>query len=239
MRKGEGPVDLKDLIRAVQDRTLACTDLERLDVAVKYGEILKGLGDDLVGHFVEEARKDGASWSQIGERLGVSKQAAHQRHIQRGPKLFGRRRRASGEAFFVRFSEEARALVARAQDEARSLKHNYLGIEHLLLALTTKAGGAAERLLREAGVTSAGVRAQVELMVGEGRETPNGRIPFTPRSKRALHLARGGAGSGMIETTHLLLGILEVPDGMGVEILDSLGVSRVDLRSRTEAFLGD
>jgi hypothetical protein len=239
MRKGEGPVDLKDLIRAVQDRTLACTDLERLDVAVKYGEILKGLGDDLVGHFVEEARKDGASWSQIGGRLGVSKQAAHQRHIQRGPKLFGGRRRASGEAFFVRFSEEARALVARAQDEARSLKHNYLGIEHLLLALTTKAGGAAERLLREAGVTSAGVRAQVELMVGEGRETPNGRIPFTPRSKRALHLARGAAGSGMIETTHLLLGILEVPDGMGVEILDSLGVSRDDLRSRTEAFLGD
>src|SRR6266496_4048034 len=122
---------------------MSCTELERIDVAVKYGVILKSLGDDLIGHFVEEARKAGASWSQIGERLGVSKQAAHQRHLQRGPKLFGRRRRSSGETFFVRFSEEARAVVARAQDEARSLKHNYLGVEHLLLALTTKPGAGS------------------------------------------------------------------------------------------------
>jgi hypothetical protein len=234
---GEGPVDLKDLIRAVQDKTLACTELERIDVAVRYGEVLKSLGDDLIGHFVEEARKTGASWSQIGERLGVSKQAAHQRHIQRGPKLFGRRRRSSGETFFVRFSEEARAVVARAQDEARSLKHNYVGNEHLLLALT-KDGGVAEGLLRDVGVTSAGARAQIELMVGEGRETPSGRIPFTPRSKRALQLARGAAGSGQIETGHVLFGILEVPDGAGAEILDALGVSRDELRRRTEASLG-
>ena len=222
---------------------MSCTELERIDVAVKYGEILKSLGDDLIGHFVEEARKAGASWSQIGERLGVSKQAAHQRHIQRGPKLFRRRRRSSGEPFFVRFSQEARDVVALAQDEARGLKHNYLGVEHLLLALTTKpgagsgGGGGAERLLRDAGVTSAGVRAQVKLMVGEGRETPNGRIPFTPRSKRALQLARGAAGSGLIETTHILLGILEVPDGMGVEILDALGIPVDELRRRTEASL--
>src|SRR5213593_1546940 len=123
MRKGEGPVELKDLIRAVQDQTLTCTELERLDVAVKHGERLKSLGDDLIGHFVEEARKAGASWSQVGERLGVSKQAAHQRHIQRGPKLFGRRRPSSREPFFVRFSQEARDVVVQAQDEARSLKH--------------------------------------------------------------------------------------------------------------------
>ena len=237
MRKGQGPVELKDLIQAVQDKTMSCTQLERIDVAVKYGEILKSLGDDLIGHFVEEARKAGASWSQIGERLGVSKQAAHQRHIQRGLKLFGKRRRSSGEPFFVRFSQEARDVVARAQDEARSLKHNYLGLEHLLLALATKAGGEAERLLRDVGVTSAGVRAQVKLMVGEGRETPNGRIPFTPRSKRALQEARGAAASGMIETGHMLFGILEVPDGMGVEILNALGVSRDELRRRTQAAL--
>lgn len=238
MRKGEGPVDLKDLIRAVQDRTLSCTELERLDVAVKHGEMLKGIGDDLIGHFVEEARKAGASWSQVGERLGVSKQAAHQRHIRRGPKLFVRRRRSSGEPFFVRFSQEARDVVARAQDEARGLKHNYLGVEHLLLALTSKAGAGAEKLLREAGVTSAGVRAQVHVLVGEGRETPTGRIPFTPRSKLALQLARRAAGSGLIETTHILFGILEVPDGMGVEMLDALGASRDELRRRTEALLG-
>jgi hypothetical protein len=236
MRKGEGPVDLKDLIRAVQDKTMACTELERIDVAVKYGELLKTLGDDLIGHFVEEARRSGASWSQIGERLGVSKQAAHQRHLQRGPRLFGKRRRPSGASFFVRFTEEARDVVARAQDEARSLNHNYVGNEHLLLALTTK-GGVAERLLRDAGVTEARVRERTKIWVGEGRETPSGRIPFTPRSKLALQLARKAAGSGLIETGHILFGILQVPDGMGVEILDALGVARDDLRRRTEASL--
>jgi hypothetical protein len=239
MRKGEGPVDLKDLIRAVQDKTLACTDLERIDVAVKYGELLKSLGDDLIGHFVEEARESGASWSQIGERLGVSKQAAHHRHLQRGPKLFGKRRRTSGASFFVRFTEQARAVVARAQDEARGLNHNYVGNEHLLLALTTKEGGVAERLLRDAGVTEARLRERTKVWVGEGRETPSGRIPFTPRSKLALQQARKAAGSGQIETAHILLGILQVPDGMGVEILDALGVSRDELRRRTEASLGD
>jgi hypothetical protein len=239
MRKGEGPVDLKDLIRAVQDKTLVCTDLERIDVAVKYGELLKSLGDDLIGHFVDEARNAGASWSQIGERLGVSKQAAHQRHIQRGPKLFGRRRRPSGEPFFVRFSDEARDVVARSQDEARSLKHNYLGVEHLLLALSATTGSDTQRLLRDVGVTPARVRAQVQGSVGEGRETPSGRIPFTPRSKQALQLARNAAGSGMIETGHILLGILGVPHGVGVEILDALGVPRDELRRRTEASMGD
>jgi hypothetical protein len=238
VRTGEGPVDLKDLIRAVQDRTVSCTKLERLDVAVKYGELLKGLGDDLVGHFVQEARKDGASWSQIGERLGVSKQAAHQRHLQRGPKLFGRRRRSTGEPFFVRFSQEARDVVVLAQEEARSLNHNYLGVEHLLLALTSKAGGGAAKILRDAGVTSARVRARAIAWVGEGREAPHGRIPFTPRAKHALQLARKAAGSGMIETVHVLFGILEVPDGMGVEILEGLGVDRADLRRRAEAAIG-
>jgi Clp amino terminal domain, pathogenicity island component len=238
MRKGEGPVELKDLIRAVQDVTMSCSELERLDVAVKYGELLKEIGDDLVGHFVEEARKDGASWSQIGQRLGVSKQAAHQRHVQRAPRLFGRRRRSSGEPFFVRFSQEARDVVVRAQEEARSFKHNYLGVEHLLIALSTEAGGSAGGVLREAGVTPERLRAQVELKVGEGRETPSGRISFTPRSKQALQLARRVAGSGLIETRHVLLGILELPDGMGVEILDSFGVSRDELRRRTEASFG-
>jgi hypothetical protein len=138
MRKGEAPpgLDLKDLVRTVRDRTTSCTELERLDVAVKYGELLKQVGDDLVGHFVDEARKGGASWAQIGERLGVTKQAAHQRHLRREPRLFGRRLRESTVAIgrFQRFSQEGKDVVAQAQVEARALKHNYIGVEHLLLA---------------------------------------------------------------------------------------------------------
>src|SRR5215217_3203569 len=112
MRKHDGPIDLNDLIRAVEDKTQPCTDLERLDLAVQYGELLKEAGDDLVGHFVEQAKTAGASWAQVGERLGVTKQAAQQRHIKRTPRFFGRRARlSSGQGPFERFSQEARDVV--------------------------------------------------------------------------------------------------------------------------------
>jgi hypothetical protein len=233
MRKGDAPIQLRDLILVVEERTKSCTELERLDVAVKYGLLLRGIEDDLVGHFVEEARKAGASWTQIGERLGVTKQAAHQRHVHREPRLFGRRR--AGEPFFPRLSQSAREVIVRAQEEARSRKHNYLGIEHLLFALTTEAGGGAASILREAGVTTELVGAQIDLIVGRGRVEPNASISFTPRSKAALQVAVRSTGrSGRIaDPEHILLGILELRSGMGVEILDALGTSRGKLRATT------
>jgi hypothetical protein len=237
VRKGEAPVDLKDLIRAVQDKTRSCTELERLDVAVKYGELLKGIGDDLVGHFVEEARKAGASWAQVGERLGVTKQAAHQRHVHRTPRLFGRRSRSSGQGPVERFTQEARDVIVVAQKEARSLRHNYIGVEHLLLALS--ADGVIGPLLRAAGAPSDAILDQIRRIVGDGKGTPGGTIPFTPRSKRALELAaRDADRSGQpVGPGHILLGILDLREGVGIEVLDSLSVSRDDLRRGAKAVM--
>jgi hypothetical protein len=237
MRKGDAPIQLRDLIHMVDERTKSCTELERLDVAVKYGLLLRGIEDDLVGHFVEEARKVGASWTQIGERLGVTKQAAHQRHVHREPRLFGKRR--SGDPFFPRLGQAARDVVVRAQDEARTRRHNYVGVEHLLLALTTKAGAGAASILREAGVTTELVGAQIDLIVGRGSEEPSASIPFTPRSKAALQVAVRSTGrSGRIaDPEHILLGILELRSGMGVEIVDALGTSREELHSKTRSAL--
>jgi hypothetical protein len=64
------PIKLNDLIKSVQHRTRSCTELERLAMAAEYGELLKAMGDDLVSHFVEQARGAGASWAQVGEQLG-------------------------------------------------------------------------------------------------------------------------------------------------------------------------
>jgi Clp amino terminal domain, pathogenicity island component len=243
MRKGEGPVDLQELIRTVQEKTSSCTQLERLDVAVKYGELLRGIGDDLIGHFVDEARKSGASWSQIGERLGVTKQAAHQRHLRREPRMFGRRRdRVSGTTPFERFSEVGKDVVAKAQDEASSMRHNYIGVEHLLLALAGDGGGGAASLLRAAGATPGAVRDQIRLIVGEGREeVRDGPIPFTPRSKGALQLAARTAerAGTLAQPEHVLLGILQLRHGVGIEVLDALDVSKDELRRKTlEALKG-
>lgn len=230
MRKGDEPVDLNDLIRAVQDKTRSCTELERLDVAVKYGERLRGVGDDLVGHFVEQARKAGASWAQVGEKLGVTKQAAHQRHVQRTPRVFGRRSRSSGQGPFERFTQQAKDVIVTAQEEARSLRHNYLGVEHLLLA--SSADGTVGPLLRAAGAPRDAILEQVRRIVGEGTETPVSTIPFTPRAKRALELAARAAGSSgqQVVPAHILLGILDLRQGVGAEVIDTLNVSRDALR---------
>ncbi len=226
MRKGKAPIDLSDLIVGVEQRTPGAAPLERVDLAVKYGEVMKGLGDELIGHFVEEARAAGCSWSQIGAHLGVTKQAAQQRH--RFASLFGRRRGRADGRLFERFTEEARQVVVRAQQEGRRLNHNYLGTEHLLLALMRDRHGAAARALRELGLSAQAVRDEVKRIIGLGSEPPAGRIPLTPRAKKALELARRAADSGNspVWTEHLLLGLLDEGEGVAAHILSDRGVTR-------------
>jgi Clp amino terminal domain, pathogenicity island component len=236
MAKRDGtPIALADLIQAVEDKTPSCTDLQRLDVAVNYGELLKEVGDDLVGHFVEQARKAGASWAQVGERLGVTKQAAQQRHVHRTPRFFGRRTRPSGKGPFERFSQEAKDVLVSAQEEARSLRHNYLGVEHLLLALS--GDSSIGSLLRAAGASRGAIVEQIRRIVGEGKEPLATTIPLTPRAKRALELAARAAGrSGQpVRPAHILVAVIDLRQGVGAEILDRLDVSRDDLRLGAKA----
>src|SRR5919204_5053256 len=90
---------------------------------------------------------------------------------------------------FERFTERARQVVVLAQDEARMLKHNYIGTEHLLLGLLGEVEGIAARALEQLGVELGTVREQVSRIVGMGDEESSGQIPFTPRAKKVLELA--------------------------------------------------
>lgn len=232
--KDPAPPDLNDLIRHVEAMTAPCTDLERLDVAVEYGDRLKGMADDLVGHYVQRARETGATWAQVGERLGVTKQAAHQRHFGRLTLSLGRESRKERRDPFERFSAEAKAVIVAAQEEARGLRHNYLGVEHLLLALSMDR--TVGPLLSAAGAGRDAMLARVRREVGEGTDPTSGAIPFTPRSKRSLELAAREAGrTGRIMPVHILLGALEMREGVGAAVLDALGVSRADLRRAGQA----
>jgi ATP-dependent Clp protease ATP-binding subunit ClpC len=113
---------------------------------------------------------------------------------------------------FERFNEHAQQVVVLAQDESRTLKHNYIGTEHLLLGILREENGLGARVLDSFGITVEQVRAQVESSVGRGGATTTGAIPFTPRAKEALEAALREAlalGHNYIGTEHILLGLVQ------------------------------
>jgi ATP-dependent Clp protease ATP-binding subunit ClpC len=123
---------------------------------------------------------------------------------------------------FERFTERARQVVVLAQDEARVLRHNYIGTEHLLLGLLREEEGIAARVLDSLGVTIEEVRAHVGRIVGQGDEVTTGQIPFTPRAKKALELGLREAqsmGHNYIGTEHILLGLVRENSGVAARIL--------------------
>jgi ATP-dependent Clp protease ATP-binding subunit ClpC len=141
---------------------------------------------------------------------------------------------------FERFTEPAREVVALAQDEARSLRHNYLGTEHLLLGLLRREA-VASRALASLGVGHDDVHAQVARIVGSGDESAVGQIPFTPRSKKVLELSLREAvdlGHNHIGTEHLLLAILREGEGVAARILVELGADDEKVRHAVGEILG-
>jgi ATP-dependent Clp protease ATP-binding subunit ClpC len=134
---------------------------------------------------------------------------------------------------FERFTERARQVIVLAQAEARALKHNYIGTEHLLLGLLREEEGLAARVLASVGVTVEEVRAQVARIVGQGDEVEGGQIPFTPRAKKILELSLREAldlGHNYIGTEHLLLGLLREGEGVAVRILVDIGAAQDAIR---------
>jgi ATP-dependent Clp protease ATP-binding subunit ClpA len=112
--------------------------------------------------------------------------------------------------------------IVLAQDEAHTLKHNYIGTEHILLGLLREQEGVAARVLRSLEITLEEVRAQVARIIGQGEEVTAGQIPFTPRAKKVLELALREAlslGHNYIGTEHILLGLVRENEGVAARIL--------------------
>ncbi len=123
---------------------------------------------------------------------------------------------------FERFTERARQVVVLAQEEARTLKHNYIGTEHILLGLLREQEGLAARVLESLELTAERVRALVVRIVGSGEEVTSGQIPFTPRAKKVLELSLREAlslGHDYIGTEHILLGLVRENEGVAARIL--------------------
>ena len=142
---------------------------------------------------------------------------------------------------FERFTDRSRRVIVQAQEEARLLRHNYIGTEHLLLGLLADGEGGAARTLESVGVTLDAARREVREIVGEGHEPQTGHIPFTPRAKKVLELALREAltlRSQSIGTVHLLLGLISEGHGVGAQVIERLGASLTTVKERAAEFAG-
>jgi len=222
-----GVVRLDDLIEAIT--RVHSEPLEQLSDAVLAGEHLGEVADHLIGHFVDQARRSGASWTEIGRSMGVSKQAAQKRFVPRAAEEPSQLDPSQG---FSRFTDRARHVVAAAQDAARAGGHDQIRPDHLVLGLLAEPEGLAARVIVAQGVSLDRVREVATATLPPATEQVPELIPFDPRARKALELTFRQAlrlGHNYIGTEHILLALLELEDGTGV--LAGLGVDR----ARTEA----
>lgn len=175
---------------------------------------------------------DLAAW--LSPRISAYREPAAPRSPAKEAPMHGwlpnlrRTARSKGDSMFRRFSPQAREVIISAQQEARSLHHNYIGTEHLLLGLLRDRDGRAGQALHILGISPDAARQQVLDIIGEGKQEPAGHIPFTPRSKRVLELAVREAvrlGHLHVGTEHILLGLVSEGDGVAWHVLDRLGAT--------------
>ncbi len=227
------PVRLDDLIEAI--KKVHADPLERLTDAVLAADHLGEVADHLIGHFVDQARRSGASWTAIGASLGVTKQAAQKRFVPKDP---GQRADLDPSQGFSRFTLRARNAVVAAQNEARTAGNDQIGTEHLILGLLTEPAGLAAAAIIAQGVALADARQTVlAALPPAGGEVPP-LIPFDQRARKVLELSFREAlrrGHNYIGTEHILLALLELEDGAG--LLTGLGIGKAAADANVTAAL--
>jgi len=212
------PVRLDEMINAIKQ--VHPDLLDQLADAVLAAEHLGEIADHLIGHFVDQARRSGASWTDIGKSMGVTKQAAQKRFVPRAGATT-----MDPEQGFGRFTPRARNAVVAAQNAAHEAANCEITPEHLLLGVLSDPAALATVLLNRQHVDVEAVRGAVKLPP-VCAETPE-LIPFSGPARKALELTFREAlrlGHNYIGTEHLLLALLELEGGAGP--LHSVGVDK-------------
>jgi hypothetical protein len=229
------PVRLDDLIEAI---TAVHSDaLEQLSTAVIAANHLGEVADHLIGHFVDQARRSGASWTDIGRSMGVTKQAAQKRFVGKG----------AGETVdldpgqgFSRFTDRARNVVMASQNEARAAGNAAIRPEHLVLGLLNEPTAIAAKSIVAQGISLDTVRQAVTATLPPATTTLPDLLPYDARAKAALELTFQEAlrlGHNYVGTEHILLALLELDGEAGV--LAGLGVNKASAEAEiTRAVAG-
>src|SRR5829696_8698598 len=208
--------------------------LERLDRAIALGESLAAEVDRLTDHFVAQARESGESWTSIGDRLGVSKQAARKRFADRVEAMFGRQLRP-----------RLRACLDQAQREAQAVGSTEVGTHHLLAGLLAE--GVAAAILEQLCVTADTIRDSAERLFGPASPAIDAVPPMSADAKCALdaaaHMARNNApdsndaDEGVVGTEHLLAVLAFDPGSRARRILNDLHVDIAAIKRELNCYL--
>ncbi|WP_327149365.1 Clp protease N-terminal domain-containing protein [Nocardia sp. NBC_01329] len=241
-------VRLDDLIEVIK-KARPDSALEQLSDAVVTAGHLGEVADHLIGHFVDQARRSGASWTEIGASMGVSKQAAQKRFVPKPPG--NPAAEVDPNAGFAKYTDRARKVVVAAQEAANLTGSAEISLGHLVLGLLSEADGLAGHLIVEQGVTLADLGdATLAAVGGDATVSPaalgaataagkmSGLVPFDAESKKALELTFREAlrlGHNYIGTEHILLAILEQENGSG--ILTDAGLRKEPLETRLNEVL--
>lgn len=216
------PVRLDDLIETI--KKTHSDALHQLSDAVIVSDHLGELADHLIGHFVDQARRSGASWKDIGTSMGVTKQAAQKRFVA---KAFGEADLDPSQGF-GRFTDRARNVVMAAQNEARAAGNPEIAPVHLALGLSAEPEGLAVRALAAQGVSPEAVReAALAAVLPPSVDALPELIPYDQSARKVLELTFREAlrlGHNYVGTEHILLALLELEDGAGV--LTGLGIDK-------------
>jgi hypothetical protein len=228
------PVRLDDLIEGIKK---AHTDaLDQLADAVLVADHLGDVADHLIGHFVDQARRSGASWTEIGRSMGVSKQAAQKRSAAKSEMAAA----LDPNAGFGRFTSRARNVVMTSQEEARRAGNAEIGPGHLALGLLVEPEAIAAKLIEAKGVSPERFREAVTATLPARVEQVPDLIPYGARGKKVLELTFREAlrlGHNYIGTEHLLLALLEEEGGDGV--LTGLGLDKETMETAISAALAE
>ncbi|MCS0601015.1 ATP-dependent Clp protease ATP-binding subunit [Streptomyces sp. LP11] len=220
-------VRLDDLIEAI--KTVHSEPLEQLQDAVIAADHLGDVADHLIGHFVDQARRSGASWTDIGTSMGVTRQAAQKRFV---PKESADLDPGQG---FDRYTPRARNVVMAAHNEAVAARTAEGRPEHLVLGLLAEPAGLAAKAITAQGTPLDAVRQAAGAALPPAAEQVPDLIPYGPDAKKVLELTFREAlrlGHHYIGTEHILLALLEHENGRGV--LSGLGITK----SGTEEYVG-
>jgi len=226
------PVRLDELIDAI--KRVHTDALEQLSSAALAAEHLGEVADHLVGHFVDQARRSGASWRDIGASMGVTKQAVQKRFVPKS---------SSDATFdpsqgFGRFTQRARNVVMTAQNEARAAGNDQIEPAHLILGLLADDAGLAARAIIEVGVGLDDVRNAIVPSLPTAAEAVPDLIPYSAPARKALELTFREAlrlGHNYIGTEHMLLALLEHEGGEGP--LAALGIEKAGVEASIAAAL--